>query len=342
MENKTKLIYSEVKRILNLDESGKIISITSDPINTYTADSQILKIKYTVNKKTKYDTIYMKRSNLKNSYHISSLNEIDFYNIIKKYNDISYLIPNCHTSSIYNSNCETLLILEDLSKNFYTIQNSNMIDQDIILCACNALAILHSFFWEHQDLDKIKLIKRTIKIDLIEAHFCIQKFIKDNYTRLSKKMISIIMTAFKLYENTLIEEYNRVKLNKNITIINGDAHIYNYMFPKIISNKLECKIIDFQFWDIGIGCRDLAHLTRKLNNGFVDKDTHVFAVKYYYELLTKYGVVNYSFEQCYDDYKKSVASLILNPIWQYSKYNLQFDICIKPMNNLIKNYKELI
>lgn len=141
-----------------------------------------------------------------------------------------------------------------------------------------------------------------------------------------------------MYIDILKKEECRIKRRENITLINGDTHIYNFMFSNNSSNT---KIIDFQFWKIELGCLDLAHLTRKIDNKVLTKEFHKKVVKCYYNSLIDNGVNNYSYYKCYQDYKLCVASLVLNPILQYSIFNIPFDICIQPMNTLIKNFKLL-
>ena len=137
--------------------------------------------------------------------------------------------------------------------------------------------------------------------------------------------------------NLINEESNRLFHLDNVTLCNGDSHIYNFMLPKKITDKPV--IVDFQFWHEGIGISDLAHLTRV---NFSNKHKEYIQnqlVEHYYKSLLQYGITGYSWNDCFIDYRKSVASMVLIPLWQYAGFGLEYDKWIKDLNGLIYNYE---
>ena len=111
------------------------------------------------------------------------------------------------------------------------------------------------------------------------------------------------------------------------------------MFPKQ-TNTLPM-IIDFQFWSFGIGIGDLAHLTRVSLPEDFDIDCHTTLVKKYHETLLLNGVIDYTWETCWNDYRKHVACMMLIPMWQYCSFNLGYEKWCDDMPILVKNYRIL-
>ncbi|KAI4446753.1 hypothetical protein C823_001271 [Eubacterium plexicaudatum ASF492] len=101
-----------------------------------------------------------------------------------------------------------------------------------------------------------------------------------------------------------------------MTLINGDAHIYNFMFSKDIHSAPI--IIDFQFAEPGLGCLDLAHLTRKIPPQMLTYEFCHNIVHVYYQSLLKFGIKNYTFSECL----MTIKVYICNGLKSYmAKYN---------------------
>lgn len=323
-------------KLLELRDNEKIININYVPLNSFTSNTYMIKIEYCANNKIQEKTFFLKTSSVHtlNTYHSLCVNEIDFYKTIRNHPLIDVL-PTCFYEEYNQAEGETVLVLEDLSKEYISIPISN-IKIEHILSSCLTLSKFHSKFWNDKSLNE----KNFDYIQIIdESNKMIKAFFKYNSHHLSNEFIEMINEAHTIYNELLTEEYYRKKKGENITVINGDAHISNFMFSK--STRNQPKLIDFQFWKVGIGCLDLAHLTRKTTTISKSKQDHECIVKKYHKSLVEYGVGNYTYEECFFDYQRCVASLMLNPIWQNIKFNIPFDVCIQPMNSLIRNYKTL-
>lgn len=51
--------------------------------------------------------------------------------------------------------------------------------------------------------------------------------------------------------------------------------------------------------------------------------------------------VEISFEDCFNDYHKQVACMLLIPVWQYTCFNIEYDEWIRDIPSLVSNYKSL-
>lgn len=321
-------------KLLGLCDNDKIINISAVPKNSFTSNIFLIEIQYITNSEKHNKTVFLKNSNsdARNTYHDLCINEVDFYKNIKKYPNVDVL-PNCYYEEYNENTGQTVLVLEDLSKDYFSIPIADIKLEDILSC-CSTLSKFHSVFWNNNDLsERNSNHHKTVS----ESKKMISTFFDDNLHLIPCKWFENINAAYKIYVELLTDEYYRKQKTNNITLLNGDAHISNFMFSKK-PNK-QPKMVDFQFQKIGIGCLDLAHLTRKTTAVCKNKQDHEGVVRRYHDSLIEYGIKNYTYEQCFYDYQRCVATLILNPIWQYSKFNIPFDVCIQPMNSLIKNFE---
>jgi hypothetical protein len=110
----------------------------------------------------------------------------------------------------------------------------------------------------------------------------------------------LLKTIFSLFPQVA---YKRLA-KKNITITHGDAHLGNFFFPKVSSNqKSKAILFDWTFWSVGVGCQDLAFM---IGLWFFPDYRHVVEkdlVKRYHSHLLKCGIKNYSWDECWYDYR---------------------------------------
>lgn len=326
-----------LKRTLNIPDKCNIFIDKVSKISSLTSHIYIVKL---VIKKTHTQyikSIFIKYSNSYEDRFQNKLcqNEITFYNNIKKAKSEINVIPHCFYAN--GNDKETLLILENVSNNFYTIKETEITEQLVMECV-SSLAYFHSSFWNNANIISFKDdIKFTRLIDIDQ--FAIYNFISQKSHFLTENTANIIHKSFNITKCFFNEVNSRKKNLSNITLINGDAHIYNFMFPKAI-NRIPL-IIDFQFADSGLGCLDLAHLTRKIPKKMLTYDFCQNIVHNYHKSLLQLGVKNYTFDECYNDYQKCISVMILNPIWQNSILKLPLESCILSLDNIIEVFNIL-
>jgi hypothetical protein len=101
------------------------------------------------------------------------------------------------------------------------------------------------------------------------------------------------------------------------TIINGDAHTGNFLFPR--SGEGPALLIDWQLWHVDIGARDLAFFIALHWYPGRRREFERPLVEYYYDRLLKYGVQNYSFDELWLDYRRCVVRNLTIPIIFWSR-----------------------
>lgn len=152
-----------------------------------------------------------------------------------------------------------------------------------------------------------------------------ERFLAHIKEKISNKREKLLRTVFSIYPQIATERFKR----KNITLVHNDAHVQNFSFPKDSENqKSKAILFDWDFWGSGIGCQDLVSMI-----GFwqypdyrhlIEKDL----IKHYFNLLLKYGVKTYSWDECWYDYKLSALLNLYRIIrrWTVNIKNWWFDL----------------
>lgn len=277
-----------------------------------------------------------------NTYHNTSLKETKFYKLIQSGINANLPVAKCFDAYISEDKSKFLLLLEDLSNEFNTSNKVDLTAEKVWLSAASSLAKFHAAFWNSD-----KIGSKELPIDNIEKinfyikniHESYEKFIRYVGNQFDTETQAIYQNAIKISTKLETERYERLIGNNNVTLTHGDSHIHNFMFPH--NEKKLPIIIDFQFCGIGIGVKDIAHLTRESFPKIYGEKLHISIMKKYYETLLANGVGDYSWDACWNDYRKQVASMLLIPMWQYTCFNLPFDNWSKDISNLVLNYKLL-
>ena len=112
--------------------------------------------------------------------------------------------------------------------------------------------------------------------------------------RISKERRALYKKAYSLFPQLL---WKRNGTNKNRTLIHGDAHIWNFMFPNDIQDpNSEVYITDWATWSPGFAMSDLAYM---IALHWFPERRHLMEknlVKRYYDTLVLNNVKNVDIE----------------------------------------------
>lgn len=107
----------------------------------------------------------------------------------------------------------------------------------------------------------------------------------------------------------------RFHSHRNLTIIHGDAHVWNCFLPRN-GRSDDVRLIDWEDWHIDIATDDLSYMMaihwypdrrRRIERPLLDR---------YHEALLACGVSGYDRQALYDDYRLSVLWHITRPVGQ--------------------------
>jgi hypothetical protein len=101
----------------------------------------------------------------------------------------------------------------------------------------------------------------------------------------------------------------------NQTLLHGDAHTWNGMYPQ--EPAAELRLLDWNMWDIGCPADDLAYLMAvhwsPERRGRLE--SHLLAT--YHTTLVDCGVRGYCFTDLEQEYRAAVVRSLLTPVWQW-------------------------
>jgi len=238
-------------------------------------------------------------------------------------------IPECYYSGAFNNTNRPFLILDDISGTHTDLKASPPFPPAKHYCeeAVECLAEIQAFWWDHEDLKGIAdtafsfyaCEENYFDEDGMGSWFSNQEQILNRMLQASGDNIS--NRAKEMYEKalSLIPQISIARAKTgNVTLIHGDAHFHNFMYPKDPGNEtVRTVLIDWSLWGLGIGAQDLAYMISL----FWDPDTRYIRerdlVKRYHDALLRFGVENYSWDDCWYDYRLNTFVNLYRILWWY-------------------------
>jgi hypothetical protein len=108
----------------------------------------------------------------------------------------------------------------------------------------------------------------------------------------------------------------RHRSRRNLTIAQGDAHVWNLLYPRDPADGL--RLIDWDGWRIDVGANDLAYMMAV--HWYPERRRRFEAelLRRYGDALASHGVTGYGFAALWEDYRLSVVWRLGVPVWQSS------------------------
>jgi hypothetical protein len=114
-----------------------------------------------------------------------------------------------------------------------------------------------------------------------------------------------------------LKPWLRLAEQRALTIIHGDAHTWNFLFPR--SGKGAAFLIDWQLWHVDVGARDLAFLMALHWYPSRRSELERALVRHYYEGLVAQGRTDYAFDELWLDYRLCAVRNLTIPIIFWSR-----------------------
>jgi hypothetical protein len=111
----------------------------------------------------------------------------------------------------------------------------------------------------------------------------------------------------------------RYHSHRDMTIVQGDAHVWNVFLPQTGGGDL--RIFDWDSWRVDVGTDDLAYMMAL--HWFPDhrRRNERRLLDHYHAELLAHGVTGYDRRALDDDYRLSALWQIATPVWQ-AAYNI--------------------
>lgn len=261
--------------------------------------------------------------------------EFIFYSKIAPVMDLAFTVP-CYDAVYDLETGASHFLLKDVSETHTTCLDP-LIGRNCEQ-AMDSLAQLHAFWWDHprlgKDIGRYPTSEEREKnlIDTEQRTVAFMEALGDQLPFAYRKTFERVLAA-------LPNLFKRHATGRNLTLVHGDAHLGNFLFPSHAANQ-HSYMIDWQFWHPTIGGTDLAFMiatewepeTRRL----LEKPL----LQRYYGGLLEYGVKNYAWDDCWNDYRLSVILVcIFIAVWRWSVFKWKPDITT--LNRSMKAFEEL-
>jgi len=121
----------------------------------------------------------------------------------------------------------------------------------------------------------------------------------------------------ELYERLLAAPprmFERQRSRRHLTILHGDAHVWNCFLPRDGGEDL--RLFDWDSWRMGVGASDLAYMMAI--HWYPDRRALLEAalLDRYHEALLAHGVRGYDRAMLAEDYRRCVLWQATTPVWQ--------------------------
>ncbi|MBY9080765.1 phosphotransferase [Paenibacillus sp. HN-1] len=254
-------------------------------------------------------SVFMKLNKVRGGEHYKRLtrNEIAFYQLSAGYG-LDGFVPKAIDSG-YDHDF-SYLILDDLSES-YTAQPGYSSNAELFYMAVERLAEFHSLCWKlnlaHAECEKHTPFMSEVDLELLTGnHDRMMHMLEHELSQDAKRQLNGACNWIKEH----ITEINLNIESKKLTLIHGDFHLNNCLFSK--TNQRNVKIVDWQWWDFGIGTYDIAHILN-LYLPIELKHSELDILQAYYRALTRSGFADYDWAECLLDYQLFTTLNLFKP-----------------------------
>jgi Ecdysteroid kinase-like family len=222
------------------------------------------------------------------------------------------VVPRCFDAVWDDDTNNWHLLLEDLTTSHFTLASWPMpptLEQSERIIAVRAR--FHAGWWADPRLG--------VSIGtFVEPYDPPLRLFAEEFVRFADRVGDRLPAERRSIYERLIEKGHRLNeryhAHRNMTIIQGDAHVWNVFLPKAGGDDL--RLFDWDSWRVDVATDDLAYMMAL--HWFPDHrrryERHLLD-RYHAELLT-HGVTGYDRYALDDDYRLSVLWQIATPVWQ--------------------------
>lgn len=182
--------------------------------------------------------------------------------------------------------------------------------------ALDALVRVHAHWWEAPTLGRTvgqfhTPESLTTMVHGIAAH--LPPFID----ALGDALTADSRRVFERVFGSSLQPWLRLTDTRALTVAHGDAHTWNFLFPR--SGDGPAFLIDWQLWHIDLGARDLAFFMALHWYPRRRRELERPLLKYYHQGLLALGLATYGFDELWLDYRRCVVRNLTIPIIFWSR-----------------------
>jgi hypothetical protein len=210
--------------------------------------------------------------------------------------------------------------MEDLFESHLQPEQNVTPSEDLMSLSVEALAKSHAFWWSDPRVgtEVGRLFDSEMLIDFVEKlETSVSEFFGHSGVLLTEEQ----KNAYELMLANADRIWGRLMDREGLTVTHGDCHWWNFLYPRDLSSD-SVRIFDWHLWHVDLGARDLAFLLAL--GGFAEPKPEVenSLLRRYHSTLLSNGILDYSFEQLFDEYRRSAVRNLNIPVifWSQGKH----------------------
>ncbi len=239
--------------------------------------------------------------------------EVQFYQLSSS-GAMNLPVPQCYDAVHDPKTGNAHILLEDLSQTHKAGEWYVPPSRSQCYEAIEVLAQIHSQFWKHPELGKVvgtwpqeNEFINTLTYSHLEQH--LPHFFHALADRLSSNQCQLIETVMDQFPALA---WKHLQADEGITLIHGDPHYGNFLFPNA-SSRSSIVLIDWQVWGVGIHALDLAFMLGYWRAIF-QTSGEMELIQHYYQHLRHFGITDYSWDTCWNLFRFYTMRNLLIPI----------------------------
>lgn len=211
---------------------------------------------------------------------------------------------------------EQWLILEDLrSSHTNPPWPQRPTDQEVYE-AVAVLARLHAHWWESPALGSTVGTLHT-ETSLRTMVYGFRDHLPGFFNDLGEDLPLADRLLLENVFNSSLRPWLRLLEQRALTVIHGDAHTWNFLFPR--TGQGMPYLIDWQVWHPDVGPKDLAFMIGLHWDRSVREQLELPLLRFYHQELITAGISSYSFDDLMLDYRRCLVRNLTFPIIQWAR-----------------------
>ena len=262
--------------------------------------------------------------------------EVRFYQSLARKIDSTALIQ-CYDAAFDNDSLEFHLLLADLSHTHYQTTWPFPPSGKECHLIVESLAKIHGAWWGKQkEIEEFthKSAIENMEDGLLRAKENIPSFISFLGDRISNdraKILELTPQAERAFRK-------RLEAGK-LTLVHGDSHFWNFFLPKD-SKTDTIRIFDWQGYGAGFGPTNIAQFLGLHVYSEMRERIQKSLLQRYYEILLSVGITDYSWEECWYDYRLSAIPQLWAPVGNW-KQNIPVHIWWSKLESAFAIFEDL-
>jgi len=287
---------------------GRVVHVDADTSNPFVSMVARLSLTYSDDTPTEApQRLFLKIANpeIYQKWPERGKREVEFYGAIPTDDYCKLPLPRCYNAVWSEAGFH--LLLDDLTVTHRIIPHPFPPPSSQCKQVVDALARLHDYWWNDARLS-VSMGRATEQKTVFNGD-------EDFYPAFADFLGEALWDERRAIFERAITASPRLheRLHQgNLTLIHGDAHAWNFLYPRDPDGM--AILVDWEAWDADVGVFDLAYMMTLFwfpaHRARVEKAL----VRRYHECLIENGVQHYDWDACWYDYRHSVIRLLFRPV----------------------------